>query len=77
MHTSLHFQAIFKQRNMTTILISVMAIMYGFIFTTLQLQDYALLLGSIGLFLVLAMVMYLSRKVDWYALSKASTEDNG
>ena len=38
-----------------------------FLFTILQLQDYALLLGSIGLFVVLALVMYLSRKIDWYA----------
>jgi len=68
-----YFQAIFKSKGMTALLIGVMAVMYGFIFTTLQLQDYALLIGSIGLFVTLALVMMLSRKVDWYRLS--SSED--
>jgi inner membrane protein len=29
------------------------------------MEDYALLMGSIGLFLILAAVMYFSRKIDW------------
>ncbi len=41
---------------------------YGFIFVVLQLEDYALLAGSIGIFIALAAVMYYSRKVDWYNL---------
>jgi inner membrane protein len=32
------------------------------------MEDYALLMGSIGLFFVLAIIMYLSRKIDWYAI---------
>jgi len=32
----------------------------------LQLEAYALLAGSLGLLLTLAVVMYLSRRVDWY-----------
>jgi inner membrane protein len=46
----------------------IMAVLYGFMFVLLQLEDYALLLGSIGLFLVLALVMYLTRKIDWFAI---------
>ena len=34
---------------------------------TLRQQDYALLMGAIALFIVLAVVMYVTRKVDWYA----------
>lgn len=44
--------------------------LYSYIFFLIQLQDYALLFGSIGLFLVLAIVMYSSRKVDWYQVGK-------
>ena len=40
--------------------------MYGFIFITIQQQELALLFGSIGLFIILAIVMWLSRKVNWY-----------
>lgn len=41
---------------------------YGFIFVILQLEDYALLAGSLGIFVALAAVMFYSRKVDWYNL---------
>ncbi|NND94597.1 MAG: cell envelope integrity protein CreD, partial [Flavobacteriales bacterium] len=36
---AMYFQAIFKQLRMTSILIAVLTLMYGFIFTTLQLED--------------------------------------
>ena len=34
----------------------------------LQLEDYALLLGTVGLFAVLATVMWVTRDLDWYAV---------
>lgn len=40
--------------------------LYTFIYVIIQLQNYALLVGSIGLFLILASVMYVSRKIDWH-----------
>jgi len=40
---------------------------YTFLYITLRQQDYALLMGTIALFIVLAVVMYVTRKVDWYA----------
>ena len=46
----------------------VLGVLYSFLFVTLQLEDYALLLGGIGLFLILGVIMYLTRKVDWFAL---------
>ncbi|MFZ4477242.1 MAG: inner membrane CreD family protein [Saprospiraceae bacterium] len=42
-----------------------LTVLYGFLFVVLQQQDYALLIGSIGLFLILAAVMYFSRKIEW------------
>lgn len=41
--------------------------LYGFLFTILQLQDYALLAGSIGLFIILAGIMSASRQIKWYS----------
>jgi inner membrane protein len=46
----------------------IMIVLYGFMYVLLQLEDYALLLGSIGLFIILAMVMFLTRKIDWFAI---------
>ena len=40
---------------------------YTFLYITLRQQDYALLMGSIALFVVLAIVMYVTRRIDWYA----------
>ena len=41
--------------------------LYLFLFTILQLQDYALLAGSIGLFVILAIIMKASQKIKWYS----------
>ena len=40
---------------------------YTFLYITLRQQDYALLMGATALFIVLAIVMSVTRKVDWYA----------
>jgi inner membrane protein len=40
---------------------------YAFLYVILRLQDYSLLVGTIGLFLVLAIVMYVTHNIDWYA----------
>ncbi len=39
--------------------------LYAFLFTILQLQDYALLAGSVGLFVILALVMRASQQIKW------------
>lgn len=44
-------------------------ICYIFLFGTLQAEDYALLLGSVGIFAVVAALMILTRKIDWYKLN--------
>lgn len=63
---------IFRERKFVVVFSGVLTLLYGFIFTIIQLQDFALLMGSIGLFVVIALLMYYSRKVDWYkAAAKA------
>lgn len=39
--------------------------LYTFIFVIIQLENYALLVGSLGLFIILSIIMYASRKIDW------------
>lgn len=48
----------------------ILAFLYLFVYTILQLEDYALLAGSVGLFVILSTIMYLSRKIDWYAVGE-------
>jgi inner membrane protein len=48
-------------------LTGVLALLYCYLYVLLQLEDWALLMGSLGLFLILALVMYTTRRVDWGA----------
>jgi len=57
---------VFNNRSLTAIFSFLLILLYGFFYSLLQLEDYALLLGSMGLFLILAIIMYLTRKVSWY-----------
>jgi inner membrane protein len=52
----------------------VMTLFYGFIFVIIQEQDYSLLLGSIGLFITIALLMYFSRRINWYNPSTETTK---
>lgn len=58
--------SIFKSKKQTLLMGIFSSGLYVFLYVVIQLEDMALLLGSAGLFLILAIVMYLSRKVDWY-----------
>lgn len=43
-----------------------LAVLYGYLWSLLQVETHALLIGSWVLFVVLALVMYVTRKIDWY-----------
>ena len=53
----------------------VIATLYGYLYVLLMNQDYALLIGTVGLFVILAAVMYLTREVDWHARVGQRQED--
>ncbi len=58
--------AVLKSAARATVFAGVLAMLYAYLYVLLQAEDYALLLGSVGLFLILALVMLITRKVDWY-----------
>ena len=66
--TLFYASAIFRQIKWGGLLSSVQFISYIFLYGTLQAEDYALLIGSIGLFIVLVLLMFITRKIDWYEL---------
>ncbi len=39
---------------------------YVFMYVIVRMEDYSLLVGSVGLLLILALLMYLTRKINWY-----------
>ncbi len=59
-----------RQGSNVMILTTILAGLYTYIYILLQMEKFALLVGTIGLFVVLAISMYLSRNMDWYGLKK-------
>ncbi|HRJ31080.1 MAG TPA: cell envelope integrity protein CreD [Cyclobacteriaceae bacterium] len=55
-----------RDRRFSLMFTTLLVIFYSFIFIIILQQDFSLLIGSIGLFLIVATLMYFSRKVDWY-----------
>jgi len=56
---------ILKSIKFMLFIASSLTVLYAFIFIIIQLESYALLAGSVGLFIILATVMFVSRKIDW------------
>jgi inner membrane protein len=44
----------------------VVTISYVLLYAVLNAESYALLIGSLGTFAVLALIMFITRKLDWY-----------
>jgi len=58
-------KGILSSSRLTVVLSVVLLLIYTYVFTILQLQDYALLLGSVGLFITLAVIMHFSKRIQW------------
>jgi len=65
----IYAKSVFKSGKFTGVLSATILGIYGFLFVTLQLADYALLMGSIGLALILGITMYFTRNINWYKLN--------
>jgi inner membrane protein len=50
----------------TSLVVAMLAGLYGFLYLTLNAESYAMLAGSVGLWMILGLVMYLTRGIDWY-----------
>lgn len=67
-------KAILNNLKQTIVLLVILCFTYSFVFITLQVQDYALLIGSIGLTAILAFTMYITRHINWYQLGSSKSE---
>ena len=72
---ALYTKSALGEFKLTFIVSAVLLILYGFLFINLQLQDYALLVGSLGLFITLAAVMFFTRKIDWFSAIKQESKE--
>lgn len=61
-----YMYGITKKKKPALIMSGLLSILYLYIFILIQLETFALLAGSLGLFIILATVMYFSKKIDWF-----------
>ncbi|GAB3937794.1 cell envelope integrity protein CreD [Mucilaginibacter myungsuensis] len=57
--------SLFKDGKAAAMFAAILSLFYGFIFVIIQLEDLSLMVGSIALFIIVATLMYFSRKINW------------
>ena len=71
---SLYIRSIMEAWAKFLLMFLIMSFCYAFLYFTLQSEDWALLIGSIGAFTVTALVMFLTRKVNWSGAKKTQND---
>lgn len=62
---------IFRSLKSGITVFAFLAVIYAFIYALLQLESYALLAGNIGLFIILGIIMWVSRKMNWLSTTES------
>ena len=62
----LYSKSFMSELKLVSFFVSVISVIYTFIFIIILQQDFSLLIGSLGLFIITGMIMFFSRKVNWY-----------
>jgi inner membrane protein len=60
--------SVLRSGRRTAVVAGGLAATYGYLYFVLKSQDYALLAGTAALFIALAIVMFFTRRIDWYSL---------
>jgi inner membrane protein len=59
-------KSIYQSTQISILVTGMLMMFYGFMYVILQLQDYSLLIGTIALFIILAAIMFFTRKINWF-----------
>jgi inner membrane protein len=57
--------SLLKNKKAAALFSFILTLFYTFIYVIIQLEDLALMVGSIALFIIVAALMYFSRKINW------------
>src|SRR5690606_16406683 len=63
---SLYARSFLHKPQHVTLFSLMLTVFYAFIFVIIFQQDLSLLIGSVGLFIVVGLLMYFSRRIVWY-----------
>ncbi|MBL8296839.1 MAG: cell envelope integrity protein CreD [Rhodanobacteraceae bacterium] len=64
--------AVLSTRRAGLVLGGSLVVVYGLLYGLVASEQYSLLIGALTLLAVLALMMYLTRRVDWYGESRAA-----
>ncbi|MGE8299719.1 cell envelope integrity protein CreD [Sphingobacterium paramultivorum] len=67
-------KSITKDQKSALLLSSILALFYLFIYILMQLRDYSLVAGTIGIFIILAIFMRVSTKINWYQFDNSHVD---
>ena len=70
---SVYAGMVFKSRLRGLAALVVFSLLYGMIYTLMRMEDYALLIGAVAAFVVIATVMVLTRNINWYGREPETT----
>ena len=59
-------RSVLRDTRRAGVMAAMLAGLYLFLYLVLQAEDYAMLAGAVGLWIILGTIMYLTRHVDWY-----------
>ena len=71
----LYVKSIYSSIKIGSMIFGALIIFYGFMYIILQLQDYSLIAGNIALFALLGLIMYLTRKFNWFDILSNKTKN--
>ncbi|MDP3735720.1 MAG: cell envelope integrity protein CreD [bacterium] len=63
---SLYSARVLIKKHRAVLIFAALVALYGYLYFVLLLEEYALLFGSLLLFVLLASLMYLTRNVNWF-----------
>jgi len=61
----LYSLGMFNNRKSSLLLLLLLVCLFGYIFQLIRLENMALLVGSIGLFVIVGITMFVTRKIKW------------
>ena len=62
----LYSLGMFRNKKSSILLLGLLMILFSYIYIIIQLEKTALLAGSVGLFVIIASTMYVTRKIRWF-----------
>src|SRR5262249_25938446 len=65
LQATLYTMSVVRRVRLAAIFAGVLGALFGFLFIVISLDSYALLVGAVALFVILSVVMFVTRRLDW------------